>query len=161
MVDKTEAIAHWLDKQVLDSSITDGTIWHGLAMSKRTFYRHKPKAMELLYKRSLQRQRQIEAMRLQNMNEALQTGLKSKLERVLILQTEVDACLNDLYESELSIIEKVRLRMAIKEIQGEISKIEGDYAASKLEHAATIQQPFSDAQVDRILEQINGTKPWI
>ncbi len=55
---KIQAIADRLDKQVLDSSITDGTIWQDLAMSQRTFYRYKPKAMLLLYKRSTERQRQ-------------------------------------------------------------------------------------------------------
>ncbi len=154
---KIEAVAEWLERQVLDSSINDGMIWQALAMSGRTFYRHKQKAMVLLSKRSMERQRHIEAMRLQNMKEALQTGLKSKLERVLILQTEVDGCLFDLYDTEsLPIVEKVRLRMAIKELQSEISKIEGDYAASKLEHAATTQPPFTDEQVDRIIEKLNA-----
>ena len=153
---KIQAIAERLDKQVLDSSITDGRIWQDLAMSERTFYRHKPKAMLLLYKRSTERQKQIEGMRLQKTKEAVETGLKSKLERVMILQTEVDECLNDLYAGDLSILEKVRLRMAIKEIQGEISKIEGDYAASKLEHLATTQPPFTDEQVDRIIEKLNA-----
>ncbi len=95
-------------------------------------------------------------MRSQKTKEAVETWLKSKLERVLILQTEVDACLNDLYESELSIIEKVRLRLAIRELQAEVSKIEGDYAPNKLEHAATTQPPFTDEQVDRIIEKLNA-----
>ena len=86
---------------------------------------------------------------------ALQTGLKTKLERVLILQTEVAACLNDLYAGDLSIIEKVRLRLAIKELLSEISKIEGDYSPNKLEHLATTK-PFTDEQVDRIIEKLNA-----
>lgn len=158
MENKIQAVAYWLEKQVMDSSITDGKIWQNLAMSERTFYRFKPKAMVLLYKRSTERQKQIEVMQSQKTKEAVETGLKSKLERVLILQTEVDACLTDLYGSELSIIEKVRLRQVIKELQSEISKIEGDYAPNKLEHAGIIQPPFSDEQVDRILEKLHENK---
>lgn len=69
--------------------------------------------------------------------EAVKLGIKSKLERLLILQKEVDACLIDLANDELEISEKVALRKTIKELQSEISKIEGDYAPQKhnLEHS--------------------------
>ncbi len=86
---------------------------------------------------------------------AVKNRIKSKPERVLILQKEVGACLKDLYAGDLSIIEKVRLRLAIKELLSEISKIEGDYSPNKLEHLPTTK-PFTDAQVDLILEKLNA-----
>ncbi len=100
MVNKIEAIAHWLEKQVMNSSIKDGRIWQNLAMSERSFYRFKPLAMALLYKRSIEQQKQIQDMRLQKNIQAVETGLKSKFERVMILQTEVDNCITDLYNTE-------------------------------------------------------------
>jgi hypothetical protein len=79
--------------------------------------------------------------------EAVKIGLKSKFERLLILQNEVDNCTKDLdngFTEELksygqllsrpiTIQEKTALRNTIKNLQSEISKIEGDYAPTKSE----------------------------
>jgi hypothetical protein len=84
--------------------------------------------------------------------EAVKIGLKSKFERLLILQNEVDNCTKDLengYTEELksdgqllsrpiTIQEKTALRNTIKNLQSEISKIEGDYAPTKSETDITI-----------------------
>lgn len=80
--------------------------------------------------------------------EAVKMGLKSKFERLLILQKEVDNCTLDLengFTEELksdgqllsrpiTIQEKTALRNTIKNLQSEISKIEGDYAVAKTEN---------------------------
>ena len=83
--------------------------------------------------------------------EAVKIGLKSKFERLLILQNEVDNCTKDLdngFTEELksdgqllsrpiTIQEKTALRNTIKNLQSEISKIEGDYAPTKSENINT------------------------
>jgi hypothetical protein len=80
--------------------------------------------------------------------EAVKIGLKSKFERLLILQKEVDNCTNDLENGlteelksngellsrPITIQEKTALRNTIKNLQSEISKIEGDYAPTKAEN---------------------------
>lgn len=68
--------------------------------------------------------------------ESLKNGIKTKSERVLILQNEVDASLEELNDPEatLNVFQKVSLRKVIKELQSEISKIQGDYAPEKKEH---------------------------
>lgn len=79
---------------------------------------------------------------------ALKIGLKTKIERLLILQKEVENCTLDLengFTEELksdgqllnrpiTIQEKTALRNTIKNLQSEISKIEGDYAPMKNEN---------------------------
>lgn len=65
--------------------------------------------------------------------DAAKNGIKSKTERLMILQEQIDACLTDLDKPKLDIYEKVALRKTIKELQGEISKIEGDYATEKID----------------------------
>lgn len=78
--------------------------------------------------------------------ESIKSGLKSKTERLMILQNQIDKCLDELvdgYTTELkydpdvkgwenivrpmTILEKKHLRGIIRDMQAEISKIEGDY----------------------------------
>lgn len=85
--------------------------------------------------------------------ESLKNGIKTKNERVLILQNQVDESLSQLelgecrirqwnsesseyiiVERPLSPIETVALRKVIRDLQSEISKIQGDYAPEKKEH---------------------------
>lgn len=77
--------------------------------------------------------------------EAVRIQIKSKIERLDIYQKEIDNCLSDLdngYTTELTpkgalvkrpltISERAMLRKTIKDLQSEISKIEGDYAPTK------------------------------
>jgi uncharacterized protein YdaU (DUF1376 family) len=132
---KIELLSDWLEKQVADSGISDGRIWQEMAMSERTFYRLKPKATELLNKRLKERQKLIEDTKVQETIEAVKIGLKSKTERLMILQTQVDKSLEDL-ENAKKVFDKVALRKVIRELQSEISKIEGDYAPEKKESRA-------------------------
>ena len=49
-------IADWLEKQILDSTISDGTIRNNLKLSRTSFYRLKPKAVIEVNQRSQERQ---------------------------------------------------------------------------------------------------------
>lgn len=146
---KIELVADWLEKQIQDSSITDGTIWQQLALSKRSFYRLKPKAALLVDSRQSIRQKELENIKLHELKQGLKQGLKSKTERILNLQRQIDDIQSDLDRNqtfeylvvqgtvqkvsrELMPTEKANLRRSIKYIQSEISKIEGDYAPKKI-----------------------------
>jgi DNA repair exonuclease SbcCD ATPase subunit len=69
---------------------------------------------------------------------AAKNGLKSKHERLMILQDQVDATLVDLQDEELEYRDKVALRKVLRELQAEVSKIEGDYAPAKTEVSTTM-----------------------
>lgn len=72
--------------------------------------------------------------------EARESGLKTRNDRLMILQDEVDKCLLDLYPikgKKPSISIKIALRRTIKDLQSEISKMEGDYAAIRGEFAVS------------------------
>jgi hypothetical protein len=135
---KVEKIADWLEKQVLDSSITDGTIWNKMKLSKTTFYRLKPKAVIVRDARLKARQKTVESIRVQEAATEAKNGLKSKSERLMILQNQVDELLLDIETankkgSKVSITDKAYLRKTVRDIQAEISKIEGDYAPLRQE----------------------------
>ena len=143
---KISKVADWLEQQVLDSSITDETIWNKLKLSKSSFYRLKPKALLELNKRSQKRQKHFDAVTATETIKAARNGLKSKLERVLLLQDQIDELLLDLENSgnKVSITDKAYLRKTIKDIQAEISKIEGDYAPNKKEVSANMDLSISN-----------------
>lgn len=131
-IKKIEVLADWLERQMGDSSITDGRIMEEMGVANGTYYRWKPKASELLNKRITERQRVVEDTKTQEAVEAAKKGIKTKNERLLILQAQVDELLIDLTEDEISLTDKAYLRKTLKEIQAEISKMEGDYAPSKM-----------------------------
>jgi hypothetical protein len=56
----------------------------------------------------------------------------------MILQDQVDATLVDLQDEELEYRDKVALRKVLRELQAEVSKIEGDYAPAKTEVSTTM-----------------------
>lgn len=104
----------------------------------------KPIAIEL----SKRANKAAEDIMLSEVGEAVKKGLKSKFERIMILQDEIDKCLHELYgegvdnyadfggsrknvKKQLTVFEKVKLRQTINMLQSEISKIEGDYAPEK------------------------------
>lgn len=141
-------IADWLEKQVSDSSITDGTIRNHLKLSKTTFYRLKSKASQELKRRLDIKQNVIEEIIVQETGNAQKEILKTKADRLLNLQKQIDDTQKDLdagtttryitvdgsvkaLEAKLSATEKAILRRTITQIQAEISKIEGDYAVPK------------------------------
>lgn len=77
--------------------------------------------------------------------EAVKNGIRTKNERIIILQREVDKIILELEanvtvdyvfirgkytrkEKEISVTDRAYLRKTLKDLQSEISKIEGDYA---------------------------------
>ena len=80
--------------------------------------------------------------------EAVKSGLKSKFERVMILQNQCEKIEQELEANvstdyvlvsdklqkvvkEISVTDRAYLRKTLKDLQAEISKIEGDYAPTK------------------------------
>lgn len=146
---KIELLADWLERQVGDSSITDGSIWQALSMSGRTFYRLKSKAVALMDSRLTNRRKEVEQSKLQEEITAAVTVIKTKNERILILQNHVDAIQKEITENkttdymilsgkmvkvvkDITVTQRAYLRRTAKELQGEISKIQGDYAPNEL-----------------------------
>lgn len=91
--------------------------------------------------------------------EAAKNGLKSKHERLINLQDQAEATLNELkagkvketkmqggkalsIERELTVLEKTQLRKVLKELQAEISKVVGDYAATSIDHTTKGEKIF-------------------
>lgn len=147
---RIEILADFIEQQAIDSKLTDGRIRQKMAVSERTLYRLKPKALALVNTRQLQRQKEIEATRTHEATEAAKKGLKSKTERVLNLQRQIDDIQKDLdnnatadyvviggklqkVSKEIPATDRAFMRKTIKDIQAEISKIEGDYAPDKFE----------------------------
>lgn len=174
---RIDIIAEWLDRQVADSSITDGRIWRDMAVSERTFYRLKPKAVLLQQQRAEIRRKEVEQVNLQAATEAAKMGLKTKNDRVLILQTEVDNCLQELSANveydypviggkvqkvsrPMTVFERAKLRQTVYHLQSEISKIEGDYAPDKKEITGKDGQPLvpetklTPEQLERLIDKL-------
>lgn len=105
---------------------------------KRTIERYYNIAYESYCKTQEKANKAAEQEYISETVKAVKNGLKTKSERLMILQNQVDACLSELDElNEIEktgvIYEKVALRQTIKQLQAEISKIEGDYAPKKQE----------------------------
>lgn len=163
-------LADWLDKQKLDGTITDGTIWDKMGLSRTVFYRLKPKALVLQQERAEIRQKEVERVNVSAAREAAKNGLKSKTERVMLLQKQIDGIEEDLQagilvdyvviggkvqkvNKEMNAETKAYLRKTIKDIQAEISKIEGDYAPEKrLNYNADLSQ-LSDEELQQELRK--------
>lgn len=118
-------------------------------VSPTSIDRYLKSAKEIAIKLSSKADKAAEDAMISQTVEAAKLGLKSKHERVMILQREVDTCLDELYgtgannfgefwgkrtniKKKLTVMEKVKLRQVINSIQAEISKIQGDYAPTKL-----------------------------
>jgi hypothetical protein len=154
---RLEKLADLLEEQALNPALSDGNIWQKLAVSERTFYRLKPKALQIVNNRASLRQQALANTITQQTASAAQKGLKSKTDRVLLLQEQIDDCLKELnggedqknysivggrllnIKNQLTVEQKVALRRCIREYQAEISKIEGDYAPMKTEEVTKIR----------------------
>ncbi len=83
-----------------------------------------------------------------NQKESLKSGIKTKLERLIELQKQVEQLQKELHDNrtiistfydgamitdyrELTPLERAKIHQVIKEVRAEISKIEGDYAPTK------------------------------
>lgn len=171
---RIEAIADWLEKQSLDDTITDDTIWNDLKLTKSTYYRAKKQALLELARRQELRQNTISDTIVSETKEAAVNGLKSKLERVMFYQNEIDILIRQLRGNEkfsfklgmivghshdaegnykVPIEVQNQIREQIKSYQTEISKIEGDYATLKL---AETDAKGNDKPMSAIDEFVNG-----
>ena len=93
-------------------------------------------------------QKEKEAVSIEVEKEAIKKGLKTKIERLLILQNQVDKIIREIENGyctdnivsdgiptcimrPLRPMEISAMRKNIKDLQSEISKIEGDYATAR------------------------------
>lgn len=115
----------------------------------------------------------ISDVRQENDKEAAKNGLKSKTERVMFYQNEIERMeaqlkgevkfnfilglsikashTGDVFMLPIQVQNEIR--RTIQSYQSEISKLEGDYAAAKSE--VSINTPLSDSQVDKIIEELS------
>lgn len=120
------------------------------AKGKTTFDKDWKQAQEDLKEYQKKAQREKERVSIEIEKEAVKKGLKTKIDRLLVLQRQVDkiqqeldlGCCDDIkivkgepkkINRPLLPLEKSAMRRTIKELQSEISKIEGDYAPNKQE----------------------------
>jgi len=114
------------------------------------------------YQRKLQKEK--EALTIQEDLKPLKNGLKTKNDRLLLLQKQIDQTEKELdtgvftemkregkkvlkYDRPLTPYEKAMMRRTIKHLQSEISKIEGDYAPIKQDHT-TNGESLNQSNVD-------------
>lgn len=105
----------------------------------------------------------------------LKNGLKTKNERLIILQKLVDDCLKDLAEGKtddtyfdkgkpkphrrkMTNMEYNQTRRTLKDLQAEISKIEGDYAPAKSEVTGEIKTSFANPKQEKDFEEFMKKK---
>lgn len=139
------------------------------AKGKTTFDKDWKKAQSELKTYQNKVQKEKERVSIETEVEAVKQGLKTKNDRLLNLQKLVDDCLKDLaegmtnnvafkngepkqYRRKMTIAEYNQTRKTLKELQSEISKIEGDYAPNKTE----LSGGFSLNQVKIILDDENA-----
>lgn len=141
--------------------------------SDRTFW-YQWKIASQMYQEALKQENEVkEGIYIENNVQEFKSGLKSKTERLLILQNEIINSINELEygkatylyksgdefetaERDLTIFEKAKLRQVIKELQSEISKIEGDYAPLKTEDVTKKQ--LTKAEIEQRLKDIGILK---
>lgn len=120
------------------------------SVSRTTFTNCYAEVRELLQKTAEKVNESIVELGVENSLKAVKQGLHTKLERLLTLQEQIDQSVAELKENKafevswqngvkkqterpLTVQEKATLRRVIKELQAEISKIEGDYTIEKKE----------------------------
>ena len=129
-----------------------GEMWakYGLKWGKRktTFNKDWKASQERLQTYQKKVQKEKEAVSIAVEKEAIKKGLKTKIERLLILQNEVDKIIREIENGyctdnivsdgiptcimrPLRPMEISAMRKNIKDLQSEISKIEGDYATAR------------------------------
>lgn len=150
------------------------------AKTKRTFDKDWKQAQEELQTYQNKVQTEKERVSIAAEVEAVKQGLKTKIERLLNYQNLVDDCLKDLaegmtndimfkngepkqYRRKMTVTEHNQTRKTLKELQAEISKIEGDYAPVKQDHTTkgeslnrTITFITIDENGNEITETSNG-----
>lgn len=120
--------------------------------------RYIAEAKKLTEKANRVKEQAIENAIVDEAVKAVKIGLKTKYDRAMILQEQVEASIAELKkgktsyydaggnkcERELTVNEKAIIRKTIKELQAEISKMEGDYAPNKVQHSGSIGVIFEE-----------------
>lgn len=138
----------------------------------RTFDRYYKTAKEQYkqYQETINKARLEESIKLEK--EAVKNGLKTKNERLLILQNLVDVCLEELTTKQCNdtvvqdgkaknikrLMNQRELndtRKTLKDLQQEISKIEGDYAPTKTENSIITNKEIAEEVKETIADIIN------
>lgn len=149
-----------------------GSKWH---KSERTFARDWEGAQEQFQIYQKKANEEKERVSIEIEKEAVKQGLKTKIDRVLILQKQIDKIQEelDLNECEdikmvkgepkkikrpLLPLEKSAMRRNIKDLQAEISKIEGDYAPMNVEQKIETKNSFDYSKLsdEAIRELLNA-----
>lgn len=132
--------------------------------SNRTFDKDwiKAKGEFEIYNEKLQEEK--DEIRKENEKNFIRNGLRTKFERIRLLQDLIDEAMAEHkkgtqteivkdgddpveYERPLTPFEKNALRRTIRQLQAEISKIEGDYAEKKLIHSNDPENPITQNPV--------------
>jgi hypothetical protein len=127
--------------------------------SEPTFVTYWKKAQSEYVLFQQERETKINEATIHQAIETHSNGLKSKSERLMNLQRQADDIQRMLdsnitpdivkspkqlewteIERKLTYIERAQLMKALRELQAEISKIEGDYAATKMDHTTKGEQ---------------------
>ena len=138
--------------------------------SEPTFVTYWKKANDKHRIARIEAEKQADEAIIQHTKENALNAIKTKFQRLEVYQKQVDDILNELENGmteELLIVsgqpkkttrkhtvsETALLRRTLRELQAEISKIEGDYAATKMDHTTKGEQ-IKTLQV----EIVNGNK---
>ncbi len=132
--------------------------------SPRTFDKDWSIANERFQEFQKKLQKEKDNARIKLERDFIKNGLKTKYERVLIIQEQIEATIQELksgvfkevkrdgekavtWERPLTPYEKAMMRRTVKQLQSEISKIEGDYAPIKQDHT-TNGESLNQSTVD-------------
>ncbi len=134
-------------------------------VSEATLDRYINDAKPLAQQLSIIRNKALEETLIEGAVDSLKKGLKTKHERLMILQKECDNIIMELNAGvttdyiyngygkqkkvvkEMSVNERAYLRRTLKDIQSEISKIEGDYAPTKIDPDGFVLQPITQIEI--------------
>ena len=151
-----EARIKWIfEKMVASPLLSSGDLFTlylkgNKRITERTFQQYLKEARKEFEAYQKKVQKEKEAVSIEIEKEAVKNGLKTKIERLLTLQKHIQHIEQELEKGEcedikfvkgepkkmkrpLLPLEKSAMRKNIKELQAEISKIEGDYATAKQE----------------------------
>jgi hypothetical protein len=154
---------------------TIGKKWQ---LSQRTFDRHWKTANDTQKERQQKASKAVDKVYIETKVEAAKTGLKSKLEKQLHIQKEIDGIQSDIDRGiledyvilggKLQTVKKIMnaetkayLRKTMKDLYAELNKMEGDYAPTKVANTdkdGNDVAPLSEKQVDKILDIVNSLK---
>jgi hypothetical protein len=139
-------ILDYFNKGVVDKAMIVTDFCSKFQKSSRTFETYYQNAQQEHLKQRETINEAIMEETIKTEKEAVKIIINSKLERLEIYQKQILDCVKELnhgftedmkngelFSRPLNINEKSAIRRSIKDLQSEISKIEGDYATSKLE----------------------------